>query len=68
MPSTFKFMLHPKHWVYDGDDTQVFNAYELADGTYLVTWVSKGIQAEMVFPSTEVFEAIAEKHWLVIEQ
>jgi hypothetical protein len=65
----FNFTLHPKHWVFESDATQVFRALELADGTYLVSWRNKDkSMSEMIFPRQEILEAVAEKHWIVLEE
>lgn len=65
----FTFRLHPKHWVFEDDSTQVFRALELADGTYLVSWKDKkGNQTEMIFTSQDVLEGIAEQHWIVLDE
>jgi hypothetical protein len=65
----FYFKLHPKHWVFESDSTQVFRALELADGTYLVSWKDKNkAVTELVFPREEILQAIAEQHWILLDE
>jgi hypothetical protein len=65
----FNFTLHPQHWVFESDAGQVFRALELADSTYLVSWRNKdGSMSELIFPRQDVLHAVAEKHWIVLEE
>lgn len=65
----FYFTLHPIHWVFEHDSTQVFRAVRLSGGNYLVSWKSKdrGV-SELIFDKEDVFQGIAEGDWKVLDE
>jgi hypothetical protein len=66
----FYFKLHPLQWEMENDGETVFRALELADGTYMISWLPKLSHQpiEVIFTQEEVTKEMALGHWIITDE
>lgn len=68
MKKSFEFKINPRDCFSKRDEDALLRALELADGRYLISWMNIDERRETFMSNTDVFESLAEKSWIIIEQ